>query len=118
MIILHVLPIRTCKNFKSGFFIVIYTYIFFNLIAVSSDTQGYFTRVDIDMSPGCSSSNESRSPNTVCEGPLLSSVKDFNRPQLSVEHNQDLNTKLLSSTKDRHDNKELVRSSLNNNLWN
>merc|ERR1711879_1105062 len=68
-----------------------------------NDTQGYFTRVDIDMSPGGSSSNGSRSPNATSQGRTLSPIKDINQQYSSSEQNHDLHriTKHNSSPKMR-----------------
>ena len=62
-----------------------------------NDTEGYFTRVDIDMSPGGSSSNGSRSPYVPSQGRTVSPIKDINHKYSSIEQHQDLHTKQVLS---------------------
>lgn len=72
--------------------------IFLHLVE-GNDTQGYFTRVDIDLSPGSSSSNNSRSPNASLQGRAISPIKDINHQYTSSEQNQHHYTRETPSPK-------------------
>ena len=55
------------------------------IVGESHENQGYFTRVDIDMSPDNSFSNDSRSPHLPCQTETLTIRKDSDLSPLTTE---------------------------------
>ena len=55
------------------------------IVGESHENQGYFTRVDIDMSPDNSFSNDSRSPHLPCQAETLTITKDSDLSPLTTE---------------------------------
>ena len=58
------------------------------IVGESHENQGYFTRVDIDMSPDNSFSNDSRSPNLPCQTESSTITKDGDLSPLTTEPNK------------------------------
>ena len=55
------------------------------IVGESHENQGYFTRVDIDMSPDNSFSNDSRSPHLPCQTETSTITKDGDLLPLTTE---------------------------------
>ena len=55
------------------------------IVDESHENQGYFTRVDIDMSPDNSFSNDSRSPHLPCQTETSTITKDGDLLPLTTE---------------------------------